>query len=147
MQIRSIILLLTFLFSIASASQAQHRKAVNAKEVTGTFRDGHNNIQILALGNNRLRVSFFGLYPLGNGDANTGYVAGEARIDADSAVYYQENDESFEPCIIVIHFLKPGLIEVEHRTGAWRCGFGAGVSIEGTYRKVSSKKPKIKADI
>ena len=95
-----------------SDSAAQKRNAVGGKEVTGTFQDCFseeycNEIKIQALGKNRLRVSFEGYYPWANGEgANIGFVTGEARIDADTAVF--SSTEFEEECRIIIRFKKPG---------------------------------------
>ena len=142
---------LAFLLIIASTASAQQRKAVGAKEVTGTFRGdcygkSCNEVRILAIGNNQLRVSFEGYYPWLNGDGvNIGFTSGVARIDADTAVFAIKEDFADEECRIVIRFRKPGEIEVEHLTPSFNCGFGNNVMVDGTYKKVSSKKPKIKA--
>ncbi|HET6512672.1 MAG TPA: hypothetical protein VFH43_10805 [Candidatus Kapabacteria bacterium] len=143
----------TLLFIVSSISltdpvQAQKRKAVGAKEVTGTFQDCFseeycNEIKIQALGKNKLRVSFEGYYPWANGEgANVGFVTGVARIDADTAVF--SSTEFEEECRIIIRFKQPGQIEVEHVTPSFNCGFGANVMVDGTYKKVDSKKPKFR---
>jgi hypothetical protein len=135
---------------IASSLQAQHRKAVGAKEVTGTFQGDCygktcNEIRIQALGNNKLKVSFEGYYPWANGEGvNIGFTSGEARIYGDTAVFSRKEDFADEDCRIVIRFIKPGKIEVEHLTSSFNCGFGNGVMMDGTYKKVSAKKPKMK---
>jgi hypothetical protein len=142
--------LITALLLIASTSQAQHRKAVGAKEVTGTFQGdcygkACNEIRIQALGKNKLKVSFEGYYPWANGEGvNIGFTSGEARIDGDTAVFSVKEDYADEDCRIVIRFTKPGTIEVEHLTPSFNCGFGNNVMMDGTYQKISAKKPKIK---
>lgn len=133
----------------ATSAQAQHRTSVSTKEVNGTYHDCFgkycNEIKILAIGNNKLRVSFEGYYPWANEEgANVGFTSGEARIDADSAVFSRKEDYADEDCRIVIRFTKPGHIEVEHITPSHNCGFGNGVMMDGKYKKVSAKKPKIK---
>jgi hypothetical protein len=142
------ILFIALLF-IASTSHAQHRKAVSAKEVNGTYHDCFgkycNEIKFLAIGNNKLKVSFEGYYPWANEEgANIGFTSGEARIDADSAIFSRKEEYADEDCRIVIRFKKPGVIEVEHVTSSVNCGFGNNVMMDGTYKKVSAKKPKIK---
>jgi hypothetical protein len=144
------LLIFASLVLINSTSQAQHRKAVGAKEVTGTFQGDCygkycNEIKIQALGNNRLRVSFEGYYPWANEEgANVGFTSGEARIDGDTAIFSRREDYADEDCRIVIRFTKPGTIEVMHITPSFNCGFGNNVMMDGTYKKVSGKKPKIK---
>jgi hypothetical protein len=130
------------------------RKSVSAAEVNGTFRmnfrgkfrDVSSEIRLLALGKGRLRVAMDLIYPytLGDGERtmNMGYLDGEASISADKAVY---RSTEFGDCVITIKFVRPGTIKVV-QGGAdgtdSSCGFGHNVFADGTYRKVSSKKPK-----
>jgi hypothetical protein len=135
----------------AGQSGAQNRKAVTAGEVNGTFRSffggrykgSYNEIKILALGNNRLKVAFELVYPFTGGagemSANLGTAEGEATIEGDTAVY--SADES-GPCRIIIKFIKPGEIRVTQEGTDTDCGFGRNVTASGTYRKTSAAKPK-----
>jgi hypothetical protein len=128
------------------------RKSVSAKEVNGTFKmnytgkakDFSNQIDILAVGNGEIKVSFALVYPKLDSDGeiaeNYGSTEGIALITGDTAVY--ENDE-FGPCKITIKFVKPGSIKVTQGGLPSDCGFGGDVFATGTYKKVSGKKPKI----
>ena len=146
-------ILFAFFFTCALAvdSDAQTaRKAVGAAEVSGTFRDyfagkfkgNYNEIRILALGKNKLRVRFDLTYPYIDGtgamSANTGTAEGEAAIEGDTATFSPAETAG---CVITIKFVKPGTIKVS-QNGASECGFGFNVSAGGTYRKVSSAKSK-----
>ena len=108
----------------------------------GKFKDNSNDIKILALGGGRIRVAMDLLYPYtlsgGERSANLGDLDGEAMIAGDTAVF-QSNE--FGECRITIRFVKPGTIKVTQNAPVGNCGFGHNVSAEGTYRKVSSKKP------
>ncbi|MEO7539839.1 MAG: hypothetical protein ABIV21_07415 [Pyrinomonadaceae bacterium] len=106
-----------------------------------------NEIRILSLAHGKLRIAMDLVYPytLGNGErsANMGYLDGEAAIARDTAVY-KSND--FGECTITIKFVRAGTIKVtqgEEGMSA-NCGFGFNVFADGTYRKVSAKKPKFK---
>lgn len=141
------------LMSVAAIeSDAQtSRKSVSAAEVNGTFemnfrgkyKNMSNDIKILALGRGKLRIAMDLIYPytLQNGEisVNMGELDGEASISGDTAVY--ESTE-FGPCKINIKFVKRGTIKVTQDGTDADCGFGHNVFSSGTYRKVSSKKPK-----
>lgn len=137
--------------ALAAGSDAQTtRKAVGTAEASGTFRDyfagklkgNYNEIKILALGKNKLRVRFDLTYPYRDGTgamtANVGTAEGEATIDGDTAMFSPAETVG---CVIAIKFVKPGTIKVS-QTGASECGFGFNVSASGTYRKSSGAKPK-----
>lgn len=127
------------------------RKSVSAKEVTGTFRmnftgkfkDFSNEIKISSIGSGKVKVSFELVYPhfdgSGNPSPNMGNAEGIAKISGDTAVY--ENNE-FGSCKITIKFVKVGIIKVTQEDSDADCGFGHNVSASGTYKKISSKKPK-----
>lgn len=134
---------------------ATDRKSVSGAEVTGTFRDyftsgqsgkkddTYNEIKIQALGDGKLKVDFYLVYPTGEGEtasANLGRAQGEALIDGDTAVYTTK--ENGGTCEIKIKFVKPGVINVTQEQTVSGCGFGLNVSAQGTYKKFSSKKPK-----
>lgn len=137
--------------------QDGNRKAVSGKEVTGTFqyeftgkfKGNYNEIKILALGNNKVKVDFSLTYPFiaddGGFSANVGEAQGEAAINGDTAVYSTTEGGT---CEIKIKFVKPGQIEVSQTEKSLDggCGFGLNVSAEGTYKKVSSKKPTFDAE-
>lgn len=148
-------ILFLFIFAslaVVSAGEAYgQRAAVSGKEVTGTFKyqftgrykGSSNEIQIQALGNNKVKIGFDLVYPytMQNGElmANVGNALGEAEIVGDEAVFTQSEGGT---CTIRIKFVKPGLIKVTQEQEGAGCGFGMNVSAEGTYKKVSSLKPK-----
>lgn len=156
---RSIFLMLCaamLLGCAASSATAQTgRKAVPAAEVNGTFRmnfkgkyhGNWNEIRILALGRGQLRIGMDLTYPytMQNGGlmANVGQLDGEASISGDTAIF---SSREFGRCEITIKFLRPGTIKVSQDGSDVACGFGDNVMADGTYIKVSSKKPSFKRD-
>ena len=138
-------------FAVAQSS----RKSVSAAEVNGTFRsnfpgkfkDFSNEAKILALGGGKLRIAFSLIYPieLPNGEktANLGEIEGEASIKGDTAIF--QSDE-FGPCKITIKFVRAGTIKVTQEGSDSDCGFGHNVFSNGTYKKVSGKKPTFETE-
>ena len=147
----TIALSLVLVMTISYGASAQtSRAAVSGAEVTGTFRKAFtgrfkgssNEIKIAALGGGRIRVAMELMYPYvvrGELSANLGELDGQASISGDTAVY--ESSE-FGRCRILIRFLRPGVIDVKQEGSDADCGFGHNVLATGTYRKVSSRKPK-----
>lgn len=143
--------LMLILFTADAPAQ---RKSVSGSEVTGTFRmnftgkfkGNSNDIKIQALGRGRLRIAMDLVYPysLPNGEhmANLGTLDGEAAIEADTGIYTSDDGR----CKIKIKFLRPGTIKVEQDGSDADCGFGHNVIASGTYRKVSSRRPKFDED-
>ncbi len=130
-------------FSLIEA-KAQTRKAVSGAEVTGTFRDqSGSEFSILALGKGKLRVAFSGIYAYKMSDggdmANTGEAAGEAEIAGDTATFKPENTKQ---CTITLKFLVGRKLKVTQKGTDTECDFGANVSADGIYKKVSNAKPK-----
>ena len=72
--------------------------------------------------------------------ANEGEGSGIATIEGDTAIFKPEGAE--EECQITLTFTAGKLVVTQ--TGI--CGFGHNVSAEGTYKKVSFKKPKFESD-
>ena len=120
------------------------RKVVTAAQANGTYRAGQNEIKILALGKNTLRIQMDLLwrYTQPEPGANIGEAHGPATIDGDVATFRPEGTED---CTITIKFVPRNRIRVteDHMLN---CGFGFNVSSEGTYRKVSARKPKFDSE-
>lgn len=143
---------LTLMFLASDLANAQHgRPSVSVTEVTGTFRHSFpakfkgssSDIKIQSVGRGKLKVAFDLVYPHLDGrgrlTANTGEASGNAAINGDTAVY---ESKEFGQCKITIKFVRPGRITVSQEGTDGDCGFGHNVMANGTYRKVSSKKPK-----
>lgn len=136
-----------FCFLMSIIGNAQDRKAVSGVEVTGTFRDvSGSEFNILALGKRKLRIAFSGVYAykMANGKpmANVGEAVGKAEITGDTAVFKPKDEEQ---CKIILKFLQGGRLKIKQQGTDVECGFGANVSAEGNYKKVSSAKPKFTA--
>lgn len=133
---RTILFVLTFWF-IATSVNAQ--KDVTAAQVNGTWKVRNNEFKIWALGQQRLQIEFSGTFEQNSASgptANTGEGSGIARIEGNTAVFKPEGAE--DECKIRLDFTGGKLVVTQ--TGI--CGFGFNVTAEGTYKKVSSKKPK-----
>lgn len=126
------------MLTLCAAAQGQKSKVVTAAQANGTYRDGKSTFKILALGNNRLRVQFDGIYITRSGVPNIGYAQGEAHIEGDEATFMPPDTQG---CKITIKFL-PNKLKVTQEDGDFGCGFGHNVTADGTYRKISSAKPK-----
>jgi hypothetical protein len=145
----ALVVLIVLLF-LSNASAQRSRKSVSEAEVTGTFKMNFtgkykklsNDLDILALGNNKLRIAFELIYPYTVGreiSVNMGSSNGEATIKGDTAVF---KSNEFGPCTITIKFVRPGTVKVTQTGSDSDCGFGHNVFAGGTYKKVSSKRPK-----
>ncbi len=136
--------LLLFLPSVLFAiSGAAASSEVTAAEVNGTWKMKGGEFKIWALGQQRLQIEFSGTYeyqsPQGP-TANEGQGSGIARIEGETAVFKPEGAE--DECKITLKFTHGKLVVTQTGT----CGFGNNVSAEGTYKKVSSNKPKFDTD-
>jgi hypothetical protein len=143
-----------FVCACASSETLAQRKAVRGAEVTGTFRSyfrgkfkgSYNEILILALGGNKLKIEMDLVYPYqvnGEMTANLGSASGEAMIEGDTAVFTPE-DAASASCKITLKFSRPGTLIVTTENNI-DCGFGHNVSADGTYKKTSGAKPKFGA--
>ena len=137
-------LVMLFAFVIASfvlppATSAQNPKIVTAAQANGVYSSYDNEIRILALGKNKLRVSFDGTYHTLSKSVNTGTASGEATIEDNVAVLELPD---FGPCKITIVFLARSRLKVTQEGDSPDCGFGHNVRADGTYRKIRGGKPK-----
>jgi hypothetical protein len=121
-----------------TAAQDGSKSIVTAAQVNGTWRSRKNEFKILALGKNQLKVEFEGTYEYTTGRvlmANTGELSGTATIEGTVATLKPLETE--DGCTITLSF-KAGKMAVSQEG---ECGFGAGVSAGGSYRRVSARKP------
>jgi hypothetical protein len=127
--------------SIVTA-RADRNKSVTAAQVNGTWKTKSGEFKIWALGQQRLQIEFSGTYeyktPQGP-SANEGEGSGIATIEGDTAIFKPEGAE--DECRITLKFTGGKLVVTQ--TGI--CGFGHNVTAEGTYKKVSAKKPKFES--
>jgi hypothetical protein len=116
------------------------QKVVTAAQVNGTWQSKFGTFKILALGKQRLKIQFSGFYPYkladGTDMANTGEGDGIAIIEGNQATFKPEAAE--EGCAITMKFIGGKLVVEQEGI----CGFGHNVSAAGTYRRISSRKPK-----
>jgi len=141
MRKRILLVMLALAFVMPSprlAAQDASKSIVTAAQVNGTWRSRRNEFKILAIGKNRLKIEFAGTYEyrIASGPmANTGELSGTAMIEGTIATL--KPPETVDGCRITLTF-KAGKMEV---TQEGECGFGAGVSAGGSYRRVSTRKP------
>jgi hypothetical protein len=141
--IEGLVLLLAFFVPAFFAPTVNAgERSVTAEEATGTYREAKSDseIRILALGHGKLKVQLALIYeyqsPQGR-MANLGDASGEATIENDIAVFVPEGAGD---CKITMTFLPNGKLKVEQQ--GEECGFGHNVRAEGTFRKISDRKPK-----
>ena len=115
------------------------KAVVTAAQANGTYRSDDNELKILALGHNKLKVQFDGVYHTISKSVNTGHAEGEAIIDGNVATL--ELPDSGQ-CKINIVFLTRNRLKVMQEGDSPDCGFGHNVRADGTYRKIRSGKPK-----
>ncbi len=126
----------------AGSGLASPQTIVTAAQVNGTWRrkDG-STLKVLALGKQRLRVAFEGIYaypgPDGLPTANTGTCDSIAFIEGDMATFNPMGEDEPE-CLITMRFTGGRLLVAQEGI----CGFGSGVTSEGVYRRVSTARPK-----
>lgn len=141
------IFLLIVCFVFASPALAQHthppqpkptgKRIVTAAQVNGVYRLYKSEFRILALGKNKLKVQFDGIYPTPK-SFNMGYAGGEAVIDGNIATF---KPLDYEQCEITLIFL-PNKLKVMQDGSDADCGFGHNVYATGTYKKIRGGKPK-----
>jgi hypothetical protein len=122
-----------------SKASASGQAVVTAAQVNGTWRSKYGTFKVWALGNQKLRVEFSGSYEYQSPQgpmANTGEGSGIALIEGETAIFKPEGAE--DECKITMKFTGGKLVVSQQGI----CGFGHNVSAAGTYRKVSSRKPK-----
>ena len=131
--------------TLVGPALTQTPRIVTATQANGTYRYRQNEIKILALGHQQLRVQMDLTYayksPLGP-TANTGEASGKATIENDTAVFYPSDNQR---CKITINFLPGNRIKVSEENTI-DCGFGMNVTSAGTYTKVKAGKPKFDED-
>ena len=134
---------IVFAASIATA-RAESDKNVTAAQINGTWKTKGGEFKIWALGEQKLQVEFSGVYEYKTGDgeptANTGEGSGIAKIEGNTANFKPDGAE--DECKIILKFTNGKLVV----TQVGICGFGFNVSAAGTYKKVSSRKPKFDSD-
>jgi len=129
---------ITFAQTPSQAKPAQNPKVVTAAQVNGVYRYYKSEFRVLALGHNKLKVQFDGIYMTLAKSPNMGYAVGEATIEGNVATFIPPDTQG---CKITMTFL-PGKLVVKQDGSDADCGFGHNVHATGTYRKIRSAKPK-----
>jgi hypothetical protein len=133
--------LLLLIVILCNSAVSQRTRIVTAAEANGTYRSGRNELKILALGHNRLRIQMHLIYEFKSQwgpMANVGEAFGEATIENETAIFHPPDTQN---CTITIEFLPANKLRLSE-DHTMECGFGLNVSSEGTYRKVKRGKPK-----
>ena len=115
----------------------QKHQVVTAAQANGVYRYFKSEFRILALGHNKLKVQFDGVYMTLANSPNIGYAFGDATIDGNIATFKPPDTEH---CEITLVFLRNKLKVMQDGSDA-DCGFGHNVNATGTYRKIKSGKP------
>lgn len=110
-------------------------------QINGVYRYYKSEFRVLALGRNKLKVQFDGIYMTVAKSPNMGYASGEATIDGDVATFIPPDTHG---CKITIRFL-PGKVIVNQDGDDATCGFGHNVYATGTFRKIRGGKPKFES--
>lgn len=138
---RKLIVLVLWIL-LSGMALGQPAKVVTAARANGIYRSRNNEIRMLAMGHNKLRIQFDLAYEYESRHgptANLGQALGEATIENDVAIFHPPH---FPACTITIKFLTGNKIKVTQDREAGDCGFGNRVFADGTYAKVKSGKPK-----
>ena len=116
-------------------------QVVTAAQANGVYRYYQSEFRILALGHNKLKVQFDGIYMTVMKSPNMGSAEGEAIIEGNIATFKPPDTER---CEITLVFL-PGKLKVTQDGSDADCGFGHNVYATGTYRKIRSGKPRFES--
>jgi len=117
------------------------QQVVTAGQANGVYRSYKSEFRILALGHNKLKVQFDGVYTTISKSINMGYAMGEADIEGNIATFKPPDTEG---CEITLVFL-PGKLKVTQEGSDADCGFGHNVYATGTYKKIRAGKPKFES--
>src|SRR3979409_1170676 len=129
-----VLLAMLFTLMLFSSAVPQGARIITAAEANGTYRYRRNEIKILALGHNKLRIRMDLTYEYKTSSgpmANVGEASGEATIEDDTAVFHPPDTED---CTITIKFLRGNKIRVSE-DHTINCGFGMNVSSEDLHPK------------
>src|SRR5438034_1446096 len=126
---------------IAPPKPPVKQQVVTAAQANGVYRYYQSEFRILALGHNKLKVQFDGIYMTVSRSPNMGYASGEATIAGIVATFVPADTQG---CKITMTFL-PGKLKVTQDGSDADCGFGHNVYATGTYRKIRSGKPKFES--
>jgi hypothetical protein len=129
------------LTQISQTTSAQNARVVTAAQANGVYKYYDNEFRILALGHNKLKVQFDGVYHTLAKSVNIGSAYGEATIEGNVATFVPDDTQG---CKITMTFL-PGKLVVKQEGDDAVCGFGHNVRSDGAYKKIRAGKPKFDA--
>lgn len=124
-----------------SQTPAAKPQIVTATQINGVYRFYKSEFRILALGHNKLKVQFDGVYVTVAKSVNLGYASGEATIEGNVATFVPPDTDR---CKITMKFL-PGKMVVTQDGDDFECGFGHNVNAAGTYKRIRSGKPRFES--
>jgi hypothetical protein len=136
---RALVVFCVLAFTLTTPGQK--KRIVTAAQANGVYRYYKSEFRILALGHNKLKVQFDGVYPTAGGSVNIGYAAGEATIDGNIATFKPSDTQRCEITLVFLH----NKLKVMQDGSDADCGFGHNVYATGTYRKIKSGKPKFES--
>lgn len=127
----------------AQPYQRLNRNDLTAAQVNGTWSNGRNLFKVRMLSDGHVRLIFEGTYPYRTADgermANIGTFDGVASVNGSVATISNVNESP--ECTITLTF-KGGKLKVEQEG---LCGFGNGVTADGTYKRKSRRAPYMPA--
>jgi hypothetical protein len=126
---------------VPTSPKPPQKQIVTAAQANGVYRYYKSEFRILALGHNKLKVQFDGVYTTLAKSINMGYAVGVATIDGNIATFKPPDTER---CEITLVFL-PNKLKVTQDGSDADCGFGHNVNATGTYRKIRGGKPKFES--
>ena len=119
------------------------KKPTSAGSVTGTYKCVLNSLEVLELPNHKVRIRFDGFWPNDRKRAETRNVgAFDETVPLSKGTATVKIQFGDDPCIITLEFRSNKAI-VSREGSIMGCGFGFNVEPDGTYVKVSSKRPKM----
>ena len=134
----SIVLLVAASQATGAQSSPTKSHVVTPSQINGVYKYDRNDIRVLALGHNKLKVQFNGEWMTRGGYPNIGEAIGEATIKGMVATFIPGDTTK---CKITMTFLTNKMI-VEQEGSDVDCGFGHNVMARGTYARVKAGRPR-----
>lgn len=140
-----IFLLLLGCCVFVSARENYGQKVVTAAQVNGTWHETSSKVKgvstefrIWALGGQKLQIEFYANNAL---EKFSNFETGTATIEGTTATFKLSGTpiDDQNPCVMTLKFGGGDKLTVVEN-GV--CGWGKGVGSDGTYKKLSSRKPK-----
>jgi len=137
----SLVALLVGLFCVDVLASQTGKKPAQNGSVTGTYKYVLNTMEVLELPNKKVRISFSGFWPNDRKRVETRNVgAFDETVPLSGRTATVKIQFGDEPCAVNLEF-RPNKLIVSQEGSIMGCGFGFNVEPDGTYVKVSSKRP------